>query len=305
MTGGAGFIGSHLVDALLARGDQVRIVDDLSAGTREWVASRAELIVGDILDRTVLDQVLPGIDRVYHLAANPDVRVGATDTRVHLRQNVDATAGLLEAMRDHAVSELSFTSTSTVYGETAVIPTPEDHGPLLPISFYGASKLACEALISAHVATWDLTARWFRFANVVGPRSTHGVTYDFFNKLRADPRHLEILGDGAQCKSYCHVDDTVAGMLQAETAPADPVGIYNIGSEDWVDVKDIADLIVEEMGLTGVEYTFTGGVDGGRGWKGDVKVMRLAIEALKATGWEPRYDSKASIRATVRSLLDG
>ncbi|HWG91002.1 MAG TPA: NAD-dependent epimerase/dehydratase family protein [Candidatus Thermoplasmatota archaeon] len=309
VTGGAGFIGSHLIDRLLADGHRVRCYDNFTSGKREFLAHHAknpnlQIIGGDVMERAALAEAMKGVDLVFHLAANPDVRIGATSSRIHLDQNVIATYEVLEAMRAAGVRRLGFTSTSTVYGETDRIPTPEDFGPLFPISLYGASKLACEALISGYAHTFDFETVSYRFANVVGPRSTHGVTYDFYHKLRADPKRLEILGDGRQKKSYVHVSDTVEAMVHTMRMAKAKAEVFNIGSRDAITVTEIANLVVAEMGLKDVTYHFTGGVDGGRGWKGDVKVMRLDTSKLERTGWHPKMGSAESIAATARALVD-
>lgn len=308
VTGGAGFIGSHLVDALLARGDHVVVYDDLSNGKREFLAqhegnARYRFVQGDVLDAADLTLAMKGSEFVWHVAADPDVRTSGMRAEVHVRANVLATLRVLEAMRVTGVKRVAFTSTSTVYGEATVIPTPEDYAPMQPISLYGASKLGSESLISAFCHTFDLQGLSFRFANVVGPRSTHGVTYDFYHKLKADPTKLEILGDGRQLKSYFHVDDCVAAMLHlsAKMMP-DRYDVYNIGSEDAIDVMELARVAADAWGLKDVKLQPTGGVDGGRGWKGDVKRMGLAIEKIKRAGWSPKMRSGEAIRATAMAL---
>ncbi|RLG35896.1 UDP-glucose 4-epimerase [Methanosarcinales archaeon] len=305
VTGGAGFIGSNLVDRLLRDGREVVIFDNFSSGRREFIEDildRIELVEGDLLRPADIEAVFRDfkIEFVYHVAANPEVRIGEIDPGVHLEQNVIATHNLLEAMRTHAVSDIAFTSTSTIYGEADVMPTPEDYGPLLPISTYGASKLAAEALITSYAHTFDMRAWIFRFANVVGKRSTHGVTCDFINKLKANPSELEILGDGRQEKSYMLVDDCVEGMIFAVENATNQVNVSNLGSIDTIDVTAIADIVVAEMGLEDVTYNYTGG---SRGWKGDVPRMMLAIDSLMQLGWKPRFNSRESIRMAAQYLL--
>lgn len=308
LTGVAGFIGSHLADELVKE-NHVIGYDNLSSGKKELIShlepnENFEFVLGDVLDEEKLSEQMKRCDMVFHLAANPDVRVGAEDTYVHLEQNIMATYAVLEQMRKNDVDEIVFTSTSTVYGETDVIPTPEDFGPLEPISLYGSSKLGCESLISAYCHTFDMKSISFRFANVVGPRSTHGVTFDFVNKLNENPDSLEILGSPPGTKkSYFYITDCIDGMIYATKQSDERVNYYNLGSEDYIDVKTIADIVCREMGLDDVKYRWTGGVDGGRGWKGDVKVMKLSIEKMKSIGWTPEYDSGESIAKTVRSLL--
>jgi len=259
-------------------------------------------VEGDLLTMD-LAPLLEDVDVVCHLAANPDVRLGAKNTKVHFEQNITVTYRLLEAGRESRVKDILFPSTSTVYGETEVIPTPEEYGPLVPISVYGASKLACEALIASFCHTFDQNAVLYRFANVVGPRSTHNVLHDFIRKLREDPSSLEILGaEPGTSKSYVHVSDCVQGMIAGAEAAREQVEIYNIGSKDWMTVKDIADIVTEEMRLPDAAYRWTGGVKGGRGWVGDVKKMQLAVDKLEARGWEPRFSSKEAIRRAVREI---
>lgn len=308
VTGCAGFIASHLAEALLARGNTVVGIDNLSAGKRDFMArmlanDRFTFVQGDLLTMD-LAPVLDKVDVVCHLAANPDVRLGAKNTRVHFEQNIEVTYRLLEAGKDHGVEDILFPSTSTVYGETDVIPTPENYGPLIPISVYGASKLACEALISSYCHSFDQNAVIYRFANVVGTRSTHNVLHDFIRKLREDPRSLEILGaEPGTTKSYVHVKDCVDGMIRGAEEAQEQVEIYNIGSRDWMNVEEIADIVVEEMELPDVEYRWTGGVKGGRGWVGDVRKMLLKVDKLEGRGWSPRLTSREAIRQAVREIL--
>ncbi|MEF8873148.1 MAG: NAD-dependent epimerase/dehydratase family protein [Candidatus Thermoplasmatota archaeon] len=308
VTGAAGFIGSHLCDALV-KDNKVIGYDNLSSGKEEMIEHledepNFELVVGDILDEEALSEQMKRCDMVFHLAANPDVRVGAEDTYVHLEQNIIGTYNVLETMRKNGVEEIVFTSSSTVYGETEVIPTPEDLGPLKPISLYGSSKLSCEALISSFCETFDMRSVSFRFANVVGPRSTHGVTYDFVQKLKEDPTELEILGaPPGTSKSYFYIDDCIDGMLYATRNSEKSVEFFNLGSEDYITVKRIADTVCEEMGLEEVDYNWTeesGGDKGG--WEGDVEVMLLSLEKMKNLGWSPTYDSAETIAKTVRAL---
>ncbi len=309
VTGGAGFIGSHLVDRLMEKGNQVVVFDNLSSGRKSFLSKhldheRFTFILGDLLDKKMLEETVKDFDAVFHLAANPDVKRGAEDTLVHLEQNVIATHNLLEACRKGGVGDIYFTSTSTIYGEADEIPTPEDYGPLEPISLYGASKLSCEALISSYSHNFDMRSISFRFANVVGDRSTHGVTYDFVEKLKENPRELEILGtDPGTVKSYVHISDTIDGFIHACEHFQGRVGFFNVGSKDMTNVRQIAETVSQVMGLDDVKFRFTGGVDGGRGWKGDVKVMRLSIENLEKLGWRPKISSTDAIRKTAECLV--
>ncbi len=243
---------------------------------------------------------------VYHLAANPEVRASRASPEDHFRQNVEATYRLLEAVRRVGGVELFvFASSSTVYGEADVVPTPENYGPLMPISHYGASKLAAEALVSAYASMYGFRAVIFRLANIVGPRSGHGVVYDFVEKLRADQGKLEVLGDGSQSKSYLYVDDCVRGMVMGAEEARDRVEVFNLGSDDRVSVMEIAGIVIEEMGVEGCEVRLTGGVDGGRGWAGDVKVMQLDSSRLRSLGWRPALSGLEAVRETARALVRG
>lgn len=304
VTGGAGFIGSHLVDALVARGDRVVIIDSLVNGERRNIgghidAGRVTLVQADLLQDGWQDS-LNGVKRVYHLAADPDVRQGSLTPDSQIHNNILATYRVLEAMRAHEVGEIVFTSTSTVYGDATVIPTPESYNPLEPVSVYGASKLASESLISAYCHGFGMKGWVYRFANIIGERSNHGVITDFIKKLEQNPGELEILGDGRQTKSYLEVKACVRAMLFAAEKSDGVLNIFNIGSEDWVDVTTIADIIVREMGLSHVKYRFTGGE---RGWVGDVPRMQLAVTKLKALGWEPDTGSLDSVEVAVRAML--
>ncbi|MDP7982739.1 MAG: NAD-dependent epimerase/dehydratase family protein [Conexivisphaerales archaeon] len=304
VTGGAGFIGSHLVDALMERGHRVVVVDDLSSGSMEnlgrWRGHPNFKFVRADLSEGVPD--VGRVDAIYHLAADPEVRTSSIEPGRHYRRNVLATFNLLEFARKSGVDALAFASTSTVYGEPGLIPTPEDYGPLIPISIYGATKLAAEAMVSAYAQSYGFRAVIFRLANIVGPRSRHGVIYDFVGKLRANPRELEVLGDGTQSKSYLYVEDCVDAMLLGIEKSSERVSIYNVGSEDRISVIRIAEVVSEEMELGDVSIRIVGGPDG-RGWTGDVKVMQLEISRIKGLGWRPRMGSEGAVRRTVRELL--
>ncbi|MBO3839496.1 MAG: NAD-dependent epimerase/dehydratase family protein [Thermoproteota archaeon] len=306
VTGGAGFIGSHLVDRLLKDGWEVTVLDNFSTGSFENIkqafeTGRLKIIIGDA--KTIdLTEELESVDYIFHMAANPDVR--ETTPPVHFQENIVATFNILEYARKIKAKFFVFASSSTVYGDALKLPTPEDYGPLKPISLYGAAKLAAESLVSSYCHTFGMRGVSFRLANIVGPRLTHGVIYDFINKLRENPKKLEILGDGTQRKSYVWIEDCIEAMLHVLKSLGElRYEVYNIGSEDWITVSEIADITMELMGLSGVEKVFTGGVDGGRGWIGDVKLMNLDISKIKATGWRPKYTSKEAVKLSIEARL--
>jgi len=300
VTGGAGFIGSHLVDRLIKKGNRVIVLDNLSSGRKEFIQQHLKnpsfkFIKNDLLTDS-FNACFRDVNEVWHLAANPDVRAALKNPKVDLEQNILVTYNVLEAMRLNTVKKIIFTSTSTIYGEAKKIPTPEDYAPLIPISLYGATKLACEGLISAYCHTSDLEAVIFRLANIVGPRSTHGVVYDFFNKLNKNPNELEILGDGNQKKSYLYMDDCINAMLIGAKNAKERVDIFNIGAEDWIRAEKIAKIVCEEMKLN-PKFRFTGGK---RGWKGDVPLMRLDISRIKKLGWKPECGCEEALRKSIR-----
>ena len=306
VTGGAGFIGSHLVDRLVKRDEHVIVLDNFSSGEEEFLYDSVQEITVINIDllKEDFEKYLKGAKIVYHLAANPEVQLGITKPEVMQEQNVDVTERVLEAMKNSGCDRIVFTSTSTVYGDAKKIPTPES-AKLEPISAYGSSKLDAEKLIEKYCKEHDFRGVSYRFANCVGPRSNHGVTYDFVNKLKNNPKELEILGDGKQHKSYFHVEDCISGMLAKAPGELCDKGEFvalNVGSKDAIDVVTLANEVCKALKLKGVDYKFTGGVDGGRGWKGDVKKMRLDIKKLKSHGWDPQYTSRKAINETAKWL---
>jgi len=309
VTGGAGFIGSHLVDALLRQKTNVNVLDNFSNGTKQNIKQHLnnnslKLVKGDLSNKKDVSKALEDCDIVFHLAANPEVRLSSIDPETHFQQNVMATFNLLEATRiTGSVEAFVFTSSSTVYGEPAQIPTPEDYAPLEPISVYGATKLACEALITAYAHTYGFKAIIYRLANIIGSRSQHGAIHDFIKKLRNNPEQLEILGDGTQTKSYLYITDCIEAMLLGLEKAIKRVEIFNLGSEDQINIKAIAQIVVEEMGLKNVKFKLTGGVDGGRGWKGDVKNMLLDVSRLKSIGWKPKLNSEEAVKQATKDLV--
>jgi UDP-glucose 4-epimerase len=312
VTGGAGFIGSHLTEELLNRGHEAIVIDNFSNGKIENIQHlmdnpSLQLVKEDLKRPKKLGQLVNACDTIFHLAANPEVKLGETDPKTHFEENILATFNLLEAMRKKGKpTTLVFTSTSTVYGEAKQVPTSEDYAPLMPISTYGASKLACEALITSYAYTFNHRALILRLANIIGPRSNHGVIFDFIKKIKANPTELTILGDGKQEKSYMYITDcTEATMHLTETfsKSTEKFDVYNMGSNDKVTVAQIAKTVAEEMNTPNIKYKFTGGVDGGRGWKGDVKIMQLSIDKLVKTGWKPNHSSKQAVKMAAKALV--
>jgi UDP-glucose 4-epimerase len=307
VTGGAGFIGSHLVDRLVVEGYRVRVVDNLSSGKLENIGAHlgsnsVELMLGDLKDPEVALKAVDGVSVVFHIAANPEVRVSYTSPDVHFRENVVVTFNVLEAARRRGVKEIVFASSSSVYGEPDSIPVGED-APLRPVSVYGASKASCESLIHAYTGLYSLRAVVLRYANIVGPRMRHGVVWDFIVKLRGNPVELEVLGDGSQVRSYMHVGDAVEATITAWTRGGEGYQVYNVASEDWIAVDEVADIVVEAMGLKGVRKKYKP-VLHGVGWPGDVKRIALKIDRLKSIGFKPRMSSREAVRTAVEELLE-
>jgi UDP-glucose 4-epimerase len=305
VTGGAGFIGSHLVDALVERGDEVRILDNFSSGRESFISHHegndsVQVFRGDLLDPVFVSESMKEVDMVHHLAANPDIRLGTEITDTDLKQGTICTYNVLEAMRVNGVQKISFASSSAIYGEAEVMPTPESYGPVVPISLYGASKTASEALITAWVGTFGACGYIHRFANIVGPRGTHGVIFDFIHKLKRDPTKLEVLGDGNQEKSYMSAHDCVRSMLHIISMDEEGSVLYNLGTGDTCSVSKIAEIVIEESGLEGVEIDYTGGK---RGWAGDVPKTYLDVTRLLDSGFEPTSMSEDAIRDTARDLI--
>ncbi len=302
VTGGAGAIGSVLVRAVLSEGAEVRVVDNLSGGRKEHLPSdpKLSLVVADLLDPPSFETALDGAETVWHLAANPDVRLGIETPRIDLDRGTVATFQLLEAVRRHDVRRVRFSSSSVVYGRPTTFPTPEDYGPLLPESQYGAAKLACEGLMSAYAHDYGITVHLFRFANIIGPSMTHGILFDLFEKLRQDPARLEVLGDGRQAKSYLRAEECVDGMRFAAARSSQPVNLFNLGSLDRISVREIAEKVVAAHGgRAQIEYT-----GGERGWVGDVPQQLLSVEKIGRLGWRPRLTSAQCVDRTIEELVD-
>lgn len=302
VAGGAGFIGSHLVHRLLET-TTARVVafDNLSSGRRDYLADvlddpRVELVVGDLQDIESVIEAVAGCEHVYLFAANPDIARAVREPTIDFWQGTYLAQNMVEAARRTGVARITYASGSGVYGDRGTQLVDEDFGPLIPVSTYGASKLGCEALLAAYSHMFGIDVAIFRFANVVGPRQTHGVTYDFVRRLQADPSQLSILGDGQQSKSYIHVDDVIAAMLLLTSEGWSGVEVFNVSTGDYITVESIAELVVERMGLRDVKFVYTGG---DRGWRGDVPVVRFDAARLMARGWRPTRGSRDALIESI------
>ena len=307
IAGGAGFIGSHLVHRLMnITTAAITIYDNLSSGQLWHLdphlnSPRLNVLRGDLKDLATLTPAVRGHDIVYHFAANPDIAKAVTQPDIDFWEGTYLTHNILEAMRLNGVKQIFYTSGSGVYGENPQVRFAESHGPCFPISTYAASKLACEALICSYCHMFDMVGRTFRFANVVGPRQTHGVGYDFVRRLRRDPTRLRILGDGTQSKSYIHVEDVLDAMFAVAERCDNKFDIFNVATDDSITVKQIAELAVLESGLDPLQarFEFTGG---DRGWKGDVPTVLFDVNKIKSLGWRAKRSSKEAMREAIRAM---
>ncbi len=308
ITGGAGFIGSHLCARFLNDGHQVVAFDNLILGRREHLFPFAKntnfaFVEADLIDLSTVRREMAGADLVVHMAANSDISQGAARTDVDMQNGTIATYNVLEAMRLNEVKQLLFASTSAIYGEASVKPTPESYGPLFPISFYGASKLACEAMISAFSHNCGIKAWMYRFANIVGSNSTHGAIHDFVARLVKEPTTLNVLGNGTQRKSYLHVSDCVEGMLYGYANVREDFSCLNLASEGVTNVRFIAEEVARQMGeATGVKPQVVFG-EGDRGWVGDVPYTHLDGSAYARYGWKARMNSDEAVRQAIREVI--
>jgi UDP-glucose 4-epimerase len=306
IAGGAGFVGSHLTHALLRRpGQEVVVYDNLVSGSEAHLEGllgdpRLHFVIADLqeLDNVVAE--MAGADHVYLLAANPDIAAAVHDPAIDFWQGTYLTHNVIEAARINKVPRITYTSGSGVYGDRGAEEVDENFGPLIPVSTYGASKLAGESLLAAYSHMFGIDAVAFRFANVVGPRQTHGVTYDFVRRLIEDPTQLRILGDGSQSKSYIHVSDVVSAVLTLTDRGWTGFDVFNAGTDDYITVTEIADLVVERLGLEDVRYDYAGG---SRGWKGDVPIVRFRSEKLAALGWRCTHTSAEALIDSIDANL--
>lgn len=309
ISGGAGFIGSHFTDRLLSDPATARVTlfDNFSTG-REWHYAhhagdpRLQVVRADIKDTEALRAAMPGHDVVIHLASNADISLAVSDPDIDFREGTLLTRQVLEAARLAGVPRLLYASGSGVYGDLGELEAHEDHGPLLPISTYAASKLAGEALLCSYCHLFGLRACAFRFGNVVGPRQTHGVGFDFLRQLLANPRQLRILGDGSQSKSYIHVEDVIGAVMCAYRKMDAPYAVYNVATGDYITVAEIARLAIATLNLDpgAVQLAYSGG---DRGWKGDVPVVRLNTDRIRSLGWTCSRGSRQALRDSMRAML--
>jgi UDP-glucose 4-epimerase len=301
VTGGAGFIGSHIVDELLSRGSRVIVYDNFTTGRREFLPEQhpnLQIVKGDVLDTAALQAAMAGCDFVFHMQANADVRGGKEKTKVDLEQNTIATWSALEAARIQKAKGFAFASSAAVYGEPEVFPTPESYAPK-QTSLYGASKLAGEAMIQAYSEYFEIRSFSFRFVSWMGERYTHGIVFDVLKKLRQDPKRLPLLGDGSQQKSYLYVKDGVSGIMRAIEKSPDLKNVYNLGHDNFLTVIEVIRVILDELKLRDVQLDFAGGK---RGWVGDSPLVHLNTSLIKSLGWRPITSIEESIRRTVRYL---
>jgi len=309
VTGGAGFIGSNLIPRLLANGDEVFAADNYFLGKHAYIEPllanpRFHFHEFDLLELdgvvAMFADVKPGL--VWHLAANSDISFGTKYTDFDLKGGTRVTYNILEAMRRTGANAIIFSSSGAVYGEPAVVPTPENYGPMFPISLYAASKLACEGLLTAFSHNYDIRTWMFRFGNIVGPNPTHGVIHDFVLRLKENPRYLRILGDGTQSKPYVHVEDCIDGIMFGYEHAGELVNCYNLAVPDQTSVNEIARWTMEAMGLdpAAVQVEYTGGP---RGWRGDVAQVRLDTSRMEALGWKPTMSSADAVRRSIREIV--
>ena len=307
VTGAAGFIASNLIPRLLARGDEVHGIDNFFLGKRAYVTQHPSFTFHE-LDLLELDRVAALVaeikpDRVWHLAANSDISYGTKYTDFDLKGGTIVTYNVLESMRRADVKELVFSSSGAVYGEPTVMPTPEDYGPILPISLYAASKVACESLITAYAHNYDMRAWIYRFGNIVGPNPTHGVIHDFVLRLREERTKLTVLGDGTQAKPYVYVEDCLDGMEFGIANASGPVSVLNLAVDDQTSVREITDWTIEAMGIDRSQIEVQYG-DSPRGWRGDVPQVKLDTRRMMALGWKPKLSSREAVRRTIIETVE-
>ena len=308
ITGGAGFIGSHLADKLVNEGIETKVLDNFATGRKDNLLgcidkqnfSLFDLDLGKLGNQ---EDYLENVEVVFHMAADPEVRTGYDNPKNSFEQNIVNTFNLLQRIKHSKVKKIVFASSSSVYGDAKILPTNEEYGPLCPISHYGASKLACEAIVSSFCYNYDIDGVILRPANVIGSRGRHGLIWDLVRKLKNDKNRLEVLGDGKQTKSFIHISDMIKGILQSMKKGEDGIEIFNVGSEDGIEIINVAKIVCKNMKLPNIEIFTTGGVENGRGWKGDIKIAHLDISKLKNLGWQPKLSSLEAADVTSQEII--
>ena len=305
ITGGSGFIGGHLVERLMNEGNHITVYDNLITGKKQWIEHHIgkkgfHFVQADILDFETLKKEMAGNEIVWHLAGNTDIIKGNSIVDLDLKNCVIGTCNVLEAMRQNGIKKLLFASSATVFGDAPPIALSETYGPVLPISLYGAGKLACEGFISAYCHLFDMNAWIFRFGNVVGGNMSHGVIYDFIQKLKNNPREMQILGDGKQEKNFFMVEDCLDGMFHAFKHSKNQCDVYVLGCDTYITVTRIAEIVAQEMGLKNVKFNYTGGK---RGWPGDATIVHFNIDKMKKMGWNTSHTSEGAVQEAAKRLI--
>ena len=309
ITGGAGFIGSYIAEKLVEDGTDTRVIDNLVTGKKENLAKCFEqdnfsFLKYDLGNLDGIGEHLDDVDVLFHFAADPEVRTGYSRPEDSFEQNIVNTFNLLQKIKQTKIKKIVFASSSSVYGDAKIIPTNEEYGPLFPISHYGASKLACEAMVSSFCHNYNIEGVIIRPANVIGFRGRHGLIWDLVHKLKINQNELELLGDGKQTKSFIHISDAIDGIFSVINKTEKKVEIFNLGSDDSVEIMDVAKIVCKNAGLENIKINVTGGVDDGRGWKGDIKIAHLDITKLKKLGWSPKSSSIDAVNITSNEIIN-
>ena len=308
ITGGAGFIGSYIAEKLVENGTDTKVIDNLVTGKKENLSKcfdqdNFSFLEYDLGNLDGIEDHLGDTDILFHFAADPEVRTGYSKPEDSFEQNIVNTFNLLQKIKQSKIKKIVFASSSSVYGDAKIIPTNEEYGPLSPISHYGASKLACEAMVSSFCHNYNIEGVILRLANVIGLRGRHGLIWDLVHKLKINQDELELLGDGKQTKSFIHISDAINGIFSSLNNLQDKVEVFNLGSEDSVEIMDVAKIVCKNMGLNEIKINLTGGVDDGRGWKGDIKIAHLDISKLKNLGWRPKLSSLEAADVTSQEII--
>ena len=309
ITGGAGFIGSYIAEKLVENGTDTKVIDNLVTGKKENLSKcfdqdNFSFLEYDLGNLDGIENHLGDVDILFHFAADPEVRTGYSKPEDSFEQNIVNTFNLLQKIKQSKIKKIVFASSSSVYGDAKIIPTNEEYGPLSPISHYGASKLACEAMVSSFCHNYNIEGVILRLANVIGLRGRHGLIWDLVHKLKINQDELELLGDGKQTKSFIHISDAINGIFSSLNNLQDKVEVFNLGSEDSIEIMDVAKIVCKNMGLNEIKINLTGGVDDGRGWKGDIKIAHLDISKLKNLGWQPKLSSLEAADVTSQEIID-